>query len=161
MGHSTRIDLDSSTRAKVTPILQQSLWDTLDLFTQCKQAHWNVRGPAFLQLHELFDTLSDQVEEAADELAERAAALGAEVSGTARDAAKGSKLKEYPAGIKDGPDHVDALADAFARYAKTTRANIDATAKLGDLATSDLFTGLARETDKALWLLEAHLQAKR
>ncbi|MFM7427326.1 MAG: DNA starvation/stationary phase protection protein Dps [Elainella sp.] len=156
--HSTRIDLPANTRSQVIAILNQSLASTLDLKTQVKQAHWNVKGMDFYQLHELFDDMASELEEYVDLLAERVTALGGTALGTARIAASKSELAEYPLEILDGKDHIVALADRYAAYGKTLRDNIDETGDLGDADTADLYTEVSRAIDKRLWFLEAHLQ---
>lgn len=156
---STRNDLAAATRGKMAALLNQQLADTFDLYSQIKQAHWNVKGPQFIALHELFDKLAEGVLEHVDEIAERATALGGVAMGTARMAAAGSRLKEFPSGGVRGPDAVKALAERFAALGKSTRGAIDAADKAGDADTADLFTGVSRELDKGLWFLEAHVQA--
>lgn len=153
----TRIDIAPKLRDSMTALLNQQLADTLDLQTQVKQAHWNVIGPHFIALHELFDKLAEQLEEPVDDIAERITALAGVARGTARMAAKASRLKEFPDGRIDGMAAVAALADRFAALAKSTRAAIDASSKQGDADTSDLFTEVSRGLDKSLWFLEAHL----
>ncbi|WNZ22593.1 DNA starvation/stationary phase protection protein Dps [Leptolyngbya sp. NK1-12] len=153
----TRIDMPANVRSQVVAILNQTLASTLDLKTQVKQAHWNVKGMDFYQLHELFDELASELEEYIDMVAERVTALGGVAMGTARVAASQSELPEYPLDILDGKDHVTALADRYAAYAKSLRDNIDATDDLGDADTADLYTEISRGIDKRLWFLEAHL----
>ncbi|MBU6200287.1 MAG: DNA starvation/stationary phase protection protein Dps [Xanthomonadaceae bacterium] len=153
----TRIDIAPKLRTHMCALLNQQLADTLDLYTQVKQAHWNVKGPHFIALHELFDKLAEDLEEPVDDMAERITALGGVAEGTARMASKASRLKEFPDGCIDGVKAVAALADRYAELAASTRAAIDKAAKQGDADTSDLFTGISRELDKALWFLEAHL----
>ena len=153
----TRIDIAPKLRANMIALLNQQLADTLDLNTQVKQAHWNVQGPHFIALHELFDKLAEELEGPVDDIAERITALGGVAHGTARMATKASRLTEFPDGRIDGMKAVAALADRYAALAKTTRAAIDVSGKQGDADTSDLFTGISRELDKALWFLEAHL----
>ena len=154
----SRIDLNGETRHHVIAMLNQHLADTFDLFSQVKEAHWNVRGPLFISLHKLFDELAEILEVNIDEIAERATALGGRARGTARMAAQKSRLPEYPLDITDGLAHVNALADRYATLAKHIRTAIDQTAQWGDTGTSDLLTGFVRELDKSLWFLEAHLQ---
>lgn len=156
--YSTRIDLPADTRTQVVDLLNQSLAATLDLKTQVKQAHWNVKGMNFYQLHELFDEIAGELEGYVDMIAERVTALGGVALGTARIAASESILPEYPLDIVDGKDHVTALAERFAPYAKMVRDAIDKTDELGDADTADLYTEVSRTVDMRLWFLEAHLQ---
>lgn len=154
----TRIDIAPKLREKMIALLNAQLADTLDLYTQVKQAHWNVKGPYFIALHELFDELAEQLEGPVDDVAERVTALGGVAMGTARIAAKASRLTELPHDSYDGMQMVALLADRYAQLAKSTRAAIDASNNAGDADTADLFTGISRGLDKSLWFLEAHLQ---
>lgn len=155
---SSRMDLSQSVREGMIALLNQQLADTVDLYTQTKQAHWNVTGPQFQALHELFDELAGTLLEHVDLLAERATALGGAARGTMREAAAASRLPEFPAGFVEGLTAVDELAQRYAALARSTRLAIDTATKAGDAGTADLFTDLSRALDKALWFLEAHLQ---
>ena len=155
----TRIDLPPDKREGLVALLNQQLADTFDLYSQTKQAHWNVKGSEFYQLHKLFDELAEQLLEFVDVIAERATALGGVAMGTARMAASSSRLEEYPLDAIDSLQHVEALCDRFASYAATSRAAIDtAIDEYGDQGTGDLFIDVVRAADKGLWFLEAHLQ---
>ncbi|MEH2290190.1 DNA starvation/stationary phase protection protein Dps [Nostoc sp.] len=156
--YPTRIDIPAEARVQIVVLLNQSLAATSDLKTQAKQAHWNVKGTDFYQLHLLFDEIAGELEEFIDLIAERVTALGGYAFGTVRAAASNSILPEYPLDILDGKDHVTALADRFASYAKHLRQAINKTDELGDLDTADLYTEISRTIDKRLWFLEAHLQ---
>jgi starvation-inducible DNA-binding protein len=157
--HPTRNDLPAGTREKVISLLNQNLSDSIDLGLVAKQAHWNVKGPSFIALHELFDKVAEEVEEAIDLIAERITALGGVAEGTVQVVGKRTRLSPYPLDISKGRDHVAKLADAIAAVGKNTRAAIDESSKLGDQDTADLFTGVSRELDKQLWFVEAHIQA--
>ena len=159
--HSTRNDLAAKARTRLAALLNARLADALDLQMQAKQAHWNVKGPQFIALHELFDKLAAELDGHVDEMAERITALGGIAEGTVQAVAGRSKLDAYPLDIAEGRAHLDALAAAYARFAKSVRKAIEESAKAGDADTSDLFTGISRSADKGLWLLEAHLQADR
>lgn len=154
----SRLDLPEAARRTSLALLQAQLSDALDLASHLKHAHWNVRGPHFLPLHELFDRLHEELEEQIDEIAERAAALASPVHGTLRQGAAASRLPEYPADLVDGAAHLKALAERYALLAASARAAIDSAADAGDAGTSDLFTQFSRELDKHLWFIEAHLQ---
>jgi len=155
--HPTRIDIPEATRRPIAESLNQTLATTLDLKTQVKQAHWTVKGMDFFQLHELFDQMASQLEEYVDLVAERITALGGTPLGTARMAAQESILPEYPLEIISSKDHITALADRFAAYARSLREGADLAEEFHDLDTNDLYIEVSRTIDKYLWFLEAHL----
>lgn len=154
----TKIDLGQDSRQELVRLLNAQLADTSDLYSQTKQAHWNVKGIHFLQLHELFDRVAEAVFPFIDILAERVTALGGYAEGTVRMAAEGSSLPEFPREAVAGHEHLEALVERFARYAKSTREAIERAEELGDAATTDLFTEIVRDVDKQLYFLESHLQ---
>ena len=154
----TSIDIPEKQRAGLIALLNARLADTIDLKTQTKHAHWNVKGPQFQQLHELFDQIATGLEAHSDLIAERITALGGTANGTARQVATSTSLAEYDFDATTGADHVRALASRLARLAAEVRAAIDASDRLGDKSTADLFTEISRAADKDLWFLEAHLQ---
>ncbi len=158
--YKTKLDLPEKTRRGVITILNERLAEAIDLQSQVKHAHWNVKGPNFIALHELFDKISDVLLEQIDDIAERATALGGTAEGTVAVAARRSKLKNYPLSITAGKDHLSYLATQLSVYGKASRAAIDTTGELGDADTADLLTGISRDIDKYLWFLEAHLQDK-
>jgi len=157
----TKNDLSEAVRGKAITLLNARLADAIDLQTQTKQAHWNVKGPNFIALHELFDKINEDVEDYVDDIAERAVQLGGVAEGTARTVAKRSSLSEYPANTAEGRNHVEALSSALAAFGKTARKAIGEANEFGDLDTADLFTEISRGVDKWLWFVEAHLQAER
>ena len=155
----TGIDLAAGTREKMIALLNQQLADTFDLYSQTKQAHWNVKGPQFYQLHELFDKLAHELEEYVDLIAERVTALGGLALGTVRMSAAASRLPEASLDVVESIPTVKAVAARYTGLAATTRAAIDAATEQADMDTADLFTEVSRGLDKSLWFLEAHLQA--
>ncbi len=155
--HETRNDMPNNVRKAVVELLQETLHDTIDLAGQAKQAHWNVKGPSFIALHELFDRIYEESSGHADMIAERIVALGGQALGTVRAVADGSSLPEYPLAATAQEDHVRALASALAHVGRKVRAAIDKTTEIGDQASADLFTELSRALDKQLWLVEAHV----
>jgi len=157
--YRTSIDLDSETREQIIALLNQQLADTFDLYSQTKQAHWNVKGAQFFQLHELFDKLAGETLVYVDDIAERVTTLGGTALGTARMASTASRLPEYPTKVVGSQESVEALVERYAALAASTREAIDTSDDLGDADTADLFTGVSRGLDKSLWFLEAHLQA--
>ncbi len=157
----TKNDLSEAIRTKMIELLNARLADAIDLQTQTKQAHWNVKGPQFIALHELFDKINEDVEDYVDDIAERAVQLGGVAEGTARQSAKRSTLSEYPSAAKSGEDHVEALSSVLAAFGAAARKAINTANDAGDMDTADLFTEVSRGTDKWLWFVEAHQQAER
>jgi starvation-inducible DNA-binding protein len=159
--YPTKNDLPEGLRGKIVDLLNARLADAIDLQTQCKQAHWNVKGPSFIALHKLFDEINEDVEEYVDLIAERAVQLGGVAEGTARAVAKRSALTEYGAKGAEGRDHVQALSGALSTFGKAVRGAIGHSDELGDAATSDVFTEISRGVDKWLWMVEAHSTVDR
>ena len=157
---STKNDLPVQTRAQLVTLLNGRLADCIDLQTQCKQAHWNVKGPSFIALHKLFDDINSDVGEYVDLLAERVVQLGGVAEGTARCAAERSTLSEYPMNIADGEDHVDALSSALAAFGRVCRKAIEQADASEDADTADILTESSRGIDKWLWFVEAHQQGR-
>jgi starvation-inducible DNA-binding protein len=157
----TKNDISESVRVQMAKLLNERLADSIDLFNQIKQAHWNVKGPSFIALHELFDDIAEHAEEWSDDIAERAVQLGALAEGTSQIVAKRTTLPEYDATLTDGMMHVDKLSTTLAAYASNVRKAIDTADKAGDKDTADLFTGVSRGVDKDLWFVESHLQKGR
>lgn len=155
---NTRIDLDEDLRQQMIAVLNAQLADTFDMFSMMKQAHWNVKGPQFIALHELFDEIADGLVPYVDMIAERATALGGMAMGTVRMAAQASRLDAYPADVVDSMETVRVVADRLADLAKSTREAADHAEESHDMDTNDLFIEISRDLDKWLWFLEAHLQ---
>jgi starvation-inducible DNA-binding protein len=153
----TRNDLPLDARTAVVALLNARLADLIDLYSQVKQAHWNVKGPGFHAVHEFLDDLAEVVEDFADEVAERAVQLGGTAHGTIRMAAANSSLPEYPDRLYAQQRTLQVIADRLAIVAATVRAGIDATDDAGDADTADLLTDVSRGLDKYLWFTESHL----
>jgi starvation-inducible DNA-binding protein len=157
--YSTKNDLPEATRHQAVELLNQRLADCIDLQTQCKQAHWNVKGPAFIALHKLFDEINEDVEEYVDLLAERVVQLGGIAEGTVGVVATRSSLVDYPLGLTTGQEHVAALSDALAMFGRTARVGIEEMNELEDADSADILTEISRGVDKWLWFVEAHQQS--
>lgn len=154
---ATRNDLPDNTRKAMIALLNARLADAIDLRLAVKQAHWNVKGPSFIALHELFDQIQARIDTNVDDIAERAVALGGVVAGTAQAAVKGSNLDAYPTDVTAEKEHLKLLADRLSAFGKLARDAINAADEAGDKDTADLFTGVSRQVDKDLWFIEAHL----
>ena len=157
--YATRNGLPEAARAQLVALLNGRLADAVDLQTQCKQAHWNVKGPSFIALHKLFDEIHGSVEQYVDLLAERVVQLGGVAEGTARVAAARSELDEYPISMAPGDGHVKSLSSALAALGSRMRFAIQEADELEDAGSADICTEITRGLDKWLWFVEAHLQA--
>ncbi len=154
--HPTRNTLPTEIRARSIALLNLHLASAIDLHGQTKQAHWNVRGPGFIAVHQLFDTVSGAVEGYSDLLAERVGGLGGEAHGTVQAAAAKSILPPYVLGVADAKSHIFSVASALAGFGQSVREAADKAQGYGDATTSDIFTELSRGVDQQLWLVESH-----
>jgi starvation-inducible DNA-binding protein len=159
--YETENDISKSSRVELNALMNQRLASAVDLQLQMKQAHWNVKGPSFIGLHELFDKVSEAVEDYVDLIAERIVQLGGIAEGTVRVAASRTRLAEYPLEIAEGMAHVEAVARALSTFGAEARTTIDEANALDDADTADLFTEISRGIDKWLWFVEAHYQAAK
>ena len=150
-------DLGENARLTSTGLLNAALADLMDLTNGVRMAHWTVRGPHFAALHALFGDFYAQLNTETDDIAERVVQLGGTPEGTTQVVAAATRLAPYGQEVSDGLEHVKALATRYTAVAATTRAAVDAAAEAGDADTADLLTGTSRMLDKALWMLEAHL----
>lgn len=153
------VGVPESNRQALTTLLNLRLADTTDLHSQVKWAHWNVKGKDFYQLHLLFDSIAEHLENHIDTIAERITALGGVANGTVREAAAKSTIKEADLGATDGPEMLKFLVHNFAFATNAMRESVKESDDLDDAITADLFTTVTREMDKDLWFLEAHTQA--
>lgn len=151
----TRNTLESNARNAAIGLLNARVADTIDLALAAKQAHWNIRGPSFIGVHEMLDKLRSDLDEHIDVMAERVSALGGIARGTTQDAAN-STLAPHPTDIRAIPDHLAALAERIAALGGAVRRNIDEAEEAGDADTADIFTAVSRDIDKWLWFIEAH-----
>jgi starvation-inducible DNA-binding protein len=147
----------SNAKPEILALLAGRLADSIDLALIAKQAHWNLKGPQFIAIHEMLDDLRDDVDEYVDTIAERISALGASPHGTVQTVADKTSLRPYPTDLQRIEDHLRALVERYAATASAMRRDIDSAAAAGDAVTADVFTGIARGLDKWVWLLESHL----
>jgi starvation-inducible DNA-binding protein len=155
---ATKNDLPEQTRSQVVQLLNARLADCIDLQTQTKQAHWNVRGPQFISLHKLFDEIYAAVGGYVDLIAERVVQLGGTAEGTARVAAQRSTLMDYPLAITTGSEHVAALSDVLAQFGRAVRIGIEEMNDLQDAGSADILTEISRGIDQWLWFVEVHAE---
>ncbi|MEQ1768328.1 MAG: DNA starvation/stationary phase protection protein Dps [Devosia sp.] len=152
------IGIEADTKAKMIDLLNARLADAIDLALITKQAHWNLKGPTFIAVHEFLDEVREELDEHVDIIAERVAQLDGIALGTIQTVAKATKLPAYPTDIRKVEDHLKALVDRFAALSKATRESIDQADDAGDADTTDILTAFSRALDKNLWFLKSHLE---
>ena len=158
--HNTRNVLPEKSRIESINLLNNSLANLTDLYSQIKNAHWNVKGMEFYSLHTMFDLIAVDIEKQIDIVAERVTSLGGTALGTIQEAVKNTNLNIYPSNVFNAKDHLEKLAKNFAIIIELTRQNIKQTADLDDYATNDIYINLVRVVELRLWFIEAHLQNK-
>lgn len=155
---SVDIGLQSNTKTAMIDLLNARLADAIDLALVTKQAHWNLKGPTFIAVHELLDQLRADVDQHVDIIAERVAQLDGVALGTVQTVGTATQLAPYPTDIRKVEDHVSALVDRYAALSASTRQAIDTADEAGDAGTADIFTAFSRVLDKDLWFLKSHLE---
>jgi starvation-inducible DNA-binding protein len=156
--YATKNDLPSNAKSVSIKVLNARLADGIDLALLTKQAHWNIKGPQFIALHEMIDSFRTEIDGHVDTMAERVVQLGGTALGTTQEVAKTTSLSAYPTDIYSSKDHLAALIEHYGKAANSVRAAIDETDEVGDRDTADLLTAYSRALDKSLWFLEAHVQ---
>lgn len=147
-----------ASRVVLVNTLNDRLADGLDLWTQVKVAHWNVKGAQFAAFHPLFETFAVSLANFNDAVAERAVTLGGVARGTARHVASNSKLPDYPGDTSKGLEHVKLLAERFEVFLHGLRESRTIGEETGDTDTVDLITGIISEFEKNSWFLRASLE---
>jgi starvation-inducible DNA-binding protein len=150
--------LPEEQQAKLIEMLNRRLADAIDLQLQSRQTYWNVKGPHFMTLRELFDQVAKGVEEDANLIAERIVQLGGKAEGTAQAVAGRSSLDGYRLASADGNSHIDALSTTLTDFGRHTRYASAQARELKDADTADIFTEIARGIDKWLWFVETSQQ---
>src|SRR5947209_17108148 len=145
-------------QAKLIELLNRRLADAIDLQLQSRQAYWNVKGPHFMALRELFDKVTEGVEEYANLIAERIVQLGGKAEGTAHAVAGRSSLDGYLLATANGNGHIDALSTTLTNFGRHARYASEQATELKDADTAAIFTEIARGIDKWLWFVETSQQ---
>ncbi|TJZ93445.1 DNA starvation/stationary phase protection protein Dps [Paracoccus gahaiensis] len=150
--------LTDNARKTAISELNARLADGLALSLAIKQAHWNIKGPNFIAVHELLDVVYARLQEHLDIFAERVQILDGTALGTAETVARATTLQEYPTDLTKSADHIAQICDRMRDHGEKLRAAIDMTDEAGDANTADIFTAASRTADKDLWFLESHLE---
>src|SRR5580704_1261323 len=115
LNYQTHNDLPSNAKRVSIAILNARLADAIDLALLTKQAHWNIKGPQFIALHEMIDGFRTELDEHVDTIAERVVQLGGTALGTTQTIAESTTLSPYPTDIHASKDHLAALIERYAK----------------------------------------------
>lgn len=151
----TKNVLPEGARVVVAEALEQLVYDTVDFWSQMKTAHWNLRGPRFLELHQFFDLLAQRLEKAADKISERAVQLGCHAQGTVRESAKCSRMPDFGQKLYDEKAAVPGLIRRYGIYTEWLKQATEVAFKEGDQVTANMLITMMEKFDKDLWMLEA------
>ncbi|WP_028921169.1 Dps family protein [Pseudonocardia acaciae] len=135
-------------------LLQDTLVDLVDLSLVAKQAHWNLVGRQFHDVHLHLDELVQTARSYMDAVAERSAAIGVSPDGRAPTVAKSSGLAEFPSGWVSDRDAVKKIFEATDTVVRRLRPRIEQAGAVDSL-TEDLLIGLGRDMEKARWMWQA------
>lgn len=151
------IGIPEDSRQTVADGLSRVLADTYTLYLMTHNFHWNVTGPMFQQLHELFEEQYRELWAAMDEVAERIRALGFFAPGTGSQLGELSTIRE-PRGVPSAQDMLEQVLHGHETVAKTIRDVFPGAEEGHDEATLDLLTGRLRVHEKTAWMLRSMLQ---
>jgi starvation-inducible DNA-binding protein len=141
---------------RVGAVLQEALVDLTALALNGKQAHWHVRGPQFLAVHEQLDAIVDDARGWADLVAERAVTLGTPVDGRPVTVATDTAVGSFPTGFVGDARAVALLRDLVDTTVERLRAHVEELGEL-DPVTQDLVIEVLRGLEKHRWMLDAQV----
>jgi starvation-inducible DNA-binding protein len=153
MTHAHLRDISINSRRVAIDLLNARLAHAIDLKLAIKQAHWNIRGPSVIALHDLLDLMAVRMEEHGDAMAERVVQLGGIASGTLQSVHVAVSLVPYPGNVNKQADHPLALQQRLAQFGQAARAAIDAASQASDADCADIMTSTSRAVD----FIEAHI----
>ena len=144
-------------REKISEGLSKLLADTFTLYMATHNFHWNVKGPMFNTLHNMFMVQYTELWNAVDPIAERIRSLGFPAPGTFKEFSKLSSLKE-PAGELKAKEMISFLIDGNQAVARTARKLLPVADKANDQPTLDLLTQRLDIHEKTTWMLRSLLE---
>ncbi len=156
----TRNEMPQHGRETAVQVLDRLLVEVLDVMLCARHANWNVRGGDANGARQTFATLADAMAIQADSIAERIRALGGSAHATVQTIAAGSSFKPYPVAIRDGQEHLDAMAMRLGLLSAEARLSILDCKSLGDAVTAEVLTAANAAIDHALWQVERQISAK-
>ena len=153
---NVEIGISETDRAKSAAALKRLLGETYALYIKTHGYHWNVTGPRFQSLHEVFMTQYTELWAALDELAERIRALGHFAPGSSSEMMADASI-EVDQSVPNAETMVASLARGHEAVARAARDGIQIATDSGDDVTADLMTQRATIADKTAWMLRSSL----
>ena len=151
------IGLSGSERTKIAKGLSAVLADSYTLYLMTHNFHWNVTGPHFNSLHQMFMVQYTEQWNALDVIAERIRALGHPAPGTYKEFVRLASIKEVE-GVPKATDMIRQLVAAQEATARTARALLPAVDAANDQPTADLLTQRLEVHEKTAWMLRSLLE---
>jgi len=159
MAQTINIGISENDRREIAEGLSRLLADTYTLYLKTHNFHWNVTGPMFQQLHEMFETQYQELAEAVDTIAERIRALGQLAPGTYGEFVRLSSIRESTGSIP-ASEMVRQLVDGHETIVRTARSLLPVVNRVNDEATLDVLTERTRYHEKTAWMLRSLLESQ-
>jgi starvation-inducible DNA-binding protein len=164
-GHNTKlqvliqpsIGLDSNVRHSVVEILNNTLANEAVLTQKTRSAHWNVSGAGFIELHMLYDTQYEQLNDISDEIAERARMLGGIAIGSLQEFINFTRVEEQPGVV---PDILRLLADHESSIRFLREDARKCNEEYEDEGTFELLVRIMRLHEKMAWMLRSYIECE-
>lgn len=157
-GPAIDIGIDAGDRKKIAQGLSAFLADAYTLYLKTHNFHWNVTGPMFNALHNMFEMQYTEQWNALDDVAERIRALGFTAQGSYAQFAQQSSLKDVPAEPPRALDMVRILVEGHEAVARTARGVFPLADKASDEPTADLLTQRLTVHEQTAWMLRSLLE---
>ncbi len=154
----TNIGIKEKDTTAVAAILNKLLADESVLYQKVRNAHWNVEGPGFHELHIFFESIYNELALVVDEVAERVRTIGHYAAGTMKEYLQLTQLTEAKDGKNDGNTYIKDLLNDFESLIISIRSDIDKVAEHGDAGTEDFLGGVIEKHEKTAWMLRSHLR---
>lgn len=148
------IGIEADDRVEIADGLAKLLADTYTLYVQTQGYHWNVTGPTFPALHQMFEEQYIELREAADLVAERVRTVGERSPGSFAEFLELATVKDNQA-ASAATQMVKDLVDGHETIVRLARPLVEIAEKAGDVATADLVTERIREHERTAWMLRA------
>lgn len=152
-----KIEISDKNRQAVADLLNTLLADEYVLYTQTRNAHWNITGSNFIELHKFFESQYEILDIIIDDVAERVRSIGHFSLGTLKDFLSIARISENEELSKE-KEAIQTLLSGHETIIQALRKEISNVGdKYADLGTADIITGIMEQHEKMAWMLRAYL----